>query len=103
MKLIIGRLAENSQLISVNESVEMMIDRYRRVVCNMSRCPKCNAGIDKDTGASQNGSGHFDISNIVVVVIMLFLLSLLFCEVPMRVFYAIGTWIASLGNHVIWM
>lgn len=64
----------------------------------MSRCPKCNAGIDKDAGASQNGNRHFDISNVVVVVIMLLLLLLLFCEIPMHVFYTIGTWISSLGK-----
>lgn len=66
-------------------------------------CPKCGAKIDECTDAVQSGDKRFYMSNIIVIVIVLLVLFLSFCDVPMRFFYAIGTWIASHGKNVIWM
>lgn len=66
-------------------------------------CPKCGATIDEATDAVQSSNKYFYMSNIIVIVIVLLVLFLVFCDVPMRFFYAIGTWIASHGKNVIWM
>ena len=66
-------------------------------------CPKCGARIDEFADVRNNKHSHAHINKIIVLIIMILALFLLLSGIPMRVFYATGTWIASHGKDVIWM